>query len=115
MPMNREERAKQFAPFESMHGLREALAKKEREHEMQERITLSEEQEADIAATLSELKAGDLIDMVCFVDGFYVKVRGKVRKIDFSFRILQVENGKVPFSDLFSLEIFHKCDFSENF
>ena len=46
--MDRSERAKQFAPFDALRGLREALEEKEREHERREkRMRTEEETEAD--------------------------------------------------------------------
>ena len=48
MRMNRQDRAKQFAPFDALRGLREALAAKEREHEKQERGDVSEDVAAEI-------------------------------------------------------------------
>lgn len=103
--MIRQERAKQFAPFDALRGLREALAKKEREHERQERGEVSEETAAEIEATLIKLKKGDRVRALIFDDGYYVAVEGQVTNFDVTYRYIKVEDGKIPFSDLYDLKI----------
>ena len=103
--MIRQERAKQFAPFDALRGLREALAKKEREHERQERGEVSEETAAGIEATLIKLKKGDRVRALIFDDGYYVTVEGQVNNFDVTYRYIKVEDGKIPFSDLYDLKI----------
>ena len=103
MPMNRADRAKQFAPFDALRGLREALAKKEEEHERQEKRELSEEEQAAIEQALVEIARGDEAEAVCFEDGKYVKVVGTVVRVDTNFRYLQIGEGKIAFSNLCGL------------
>ena len=103
--MIRQERAKQFAPFDALRGLREALAKKEREHERQERGEVSEETAAGIEATLIKLKKGERVRALIFDDGYYVTVEGQVTNFDVTYRYIKVEDGKIPFSDLYDLKI----------
>lgn len=101
--MNRADRAKQFAPFDALRGLREALAKKEEEHERQEKRELSEEEQAAIEQALVEIARGDEAEAVCFQDGKYVKVVGTVVRVDTNFRYLQIGEGKIAFSNLCGL------------
>lgn len=103
--MIRQERAKQFAPFDALRGLREALAKKEREHERQERGEVSEEAAAEIEATLIKLKKGDRVRALIFDDGYYVTVEGQVTNFNVPFRYIKIEDGKIPFSDLYDIKI----------
>lgn len=103
MQMNRTDRAKQFAPFDALRGLREALAKKEEEHERQEKRELSEEEQAAIEQALVEIARGDEAEAVCFQDGKYVKVVGTVVRVDTNFRYLQIGEGKIAFSNLCGL------------
>lgn len=103
MPMNRADRAKQFAPFDALRGLREALAKKEEEHERQEKRELSEEEQASIEQALVEIARGDEAEAVCFQDGKYVKVVGTVVRVDTNFRYLQIGEGKIAFANLCGL------------
>ena len=101
--MNRADRAKQFAPFDALRGLREALAKKEEEHERQEKRELSEEEQTSIEQALVEIARGDEAEAVCFQDGKYVKVVGTVVRVDTNFRYLQIGEGKIAFSNLCGL------------
>lgn len=103
MPMNRADRAKQFAPFDALRGLREALAKQEEEHERQEKRELSEEEQASIEQALVELTRGDDVEALCFEDGKYIKVVGTVVRVDTNFRYLQIGEGKIAFSNLCGL------------
>lgn len=101
--MNRADRAKQFAPFDALRGLREALAKQEEAHERQEKRELSEEEQASIEQALVELARGDDVEALCFEDGKYVKVVGTVVRVDTNFRYLQIGKGKIAFSNLCGL------------
>ena len=103
MPMNRADRAKQFAPFDALRGLREALAKQEEAHERQEKRELSEEEQASIEQALVEIARGDEAEAVCFQDGKYVKVVGTVVRVDTNFRYLQIGEGKIAFANLCGL------------
>ncbi len=104
MAMSRQERAKQFAPFDALRGLREALKRKEEEHERCERKELSEESMAEIAATLNELCAGDNVEVTFFDEGRYVCLRAQVYRVDAHNHILYVGEGKIPFRALFQLK-----------
>lgn len=103
--MIRQERAKQFAPFDALRGLREALERKEWEHERQERGEVSEEQTAEIETALVKLKRGDRVRALFFDNGYYVTVDGQVTKLDLTFRYIVVGDGKIPFGDLYGLKI----------
>ena len=103
MPMNRADRAKQFAPFDALRGLREALAKQEEAHERQEKRELSEEEQAAIEQALVELTRGDDVEALCFEDGKYIKVVGTVVRVDTNFRYLQIGEGRIAFSNLCGL------------
>ena len=101
--MNRADRAKQFAPFDALRGLREALAKHQEARERQEKRQLSEEEQASIEQALVELTRGDDVEALCFEDGKYIKVVGTVVRVDTNFRYLQIGEGKIAFSNLCGL------------
>ena len=64
--MNRQDRAKQFAPFDALNGLREALAKKEYDLGKVERGEHSEELDSEISDKLSKVQRGDRIALTCY-------------------------------------------------
>ena len=108
MRMDRADRAKQFAPFDALRGLREALAEKEREHERQERALLSEERQEELSRALAALCVGDEAEALCYEDGSYIRVRGRVARIDVTFRFVQIGEGRIAFADLFELKLVRR-------
>ena len=102
--MNREDRAKQFAPFEALSGLREALRQKEVKHESEVKREISEEKINLIAETLSTIDKGDKIEVKCFEDGYYITIIGNVTKIDFIKKFLILEEGKILFSNIYEIK-----------
>ncbi len=105
MAMSRQDRAKQFAPFDALRGLREALRQKELEHERCERRELSEEYQAELAQTVAEAAIGDELEVTFYYEGRYVQMRGRLKGVDGLHRALLVEEGRIPFRDLFALKI----------
>lgn len=103
--MIRQDRAKQFAPFDALRGLREALVAKEREHERQERGEVSEDAVVEIETELGRLKRGDRVRALVYDNGYYITVEGRVTNYDFIFKFITIEDGKIPFRDLFGLKI----------
>ncbi len=101
--MARKDRAKQFAPFDALKGLQNALRMKEYEHEREIKGDISEEQAKDISDKLLNLKKGDCLAVRYFLDGYYVDVKGKA-KIDIEENILIVEETKIPITDIFQIE-----------
>ena len=102
--MNRQDRAKQFAPFDALKGLREALAKKEYDLGKVERGDHSEELDSEISEKLSKVQRGDRISLTCYEDGYYVKVIGAVKEINTIFKYIVIGNGKVYFDDIYGID-----------
>ncbi len=98
-----EERAKQFAPFSPLRGLHEALAKMERV--VVPKAELSEERAEELNRMLSQIKKGDMVTAVYYSEGEYVKVTGKVARLDLDENFLQVVDTKIMFGDLYRVEI----------
>lgn len=101
MPIS--ERAKQFAPFGALKGLPEALSKMERV--VVPKVELSEERAEELNRALLQIEKGDMVTAVYYSEGEYVKMTGKVARINLSDRFLQVVDTKIAFDDLFTLEI----------
>ena len=103
--MNREDRAKQFAPFDALGGLRQALAEKELEHERKEKHEVSEEVTQIIQNTLLKIKKGNKAEILCYDNGYYITVEGQINKIDYVYRYIVIGEGKVFFDDIYELKI----------
>lgn len=74
--MDRTQRAKQFAPFEALTGLRNALRIKEFQHESVVKGALSEDTAADISAVMMNLNKGEAVSAEIYEDGHVFAVTG---------------------------------------
>lgn len=81
-PMARSRRAKQFQPFDALHGLKEAIAAKERIPTP--RRHLSEESIAEIDKALNSLQKGQIVTVVYYgvYEQEYLQLTGPVMKVD---------------------------------
>lgn len=101
-PMDRENRAKQFMPFDALKGLRTALAEKERI--IVEKRELSDEQKEELDRKLKRIEKQDIITVEYFDNGEYVRVTGMVSGLDLSGRILKIVNQKISFDVISDLQ-----------
>ena len=77
MKMPRCDRAKQFAPFDALKGLQEAMRIKEYEHDRIVRGELSEDVIKEISSVLSKIEDGDLVELEFFRDGHVIRLTGR--------------------------------------
>lgn len=98
MKMNRLDRAKQFMPFDALSGLRDAL--RERERIVVPKKDLSEEMKEELDWKLRQIHLNDIITVVYFQNGEYLKVTGMVSGIDPYSRTLRIVNTRVTFDDI---------------
>lgn len=100
--MSREERAKQFMPFAALKGYPEALRAKERI--LIPRITLSDDYAEEVNRRLLTVRKGDVVTVVYFSKGEYVKLTGMVALVSCDLRILKIVNEKIPFQDIYDIQ-----------
>ena len=103
--MKREDRAKQFLPFDAMKGLSAAMRRQEERLTRVEKTELGEEDAAALSAILSRLKRGDEAEATFFTYGRYLTVRGTVTALDEVKRTLTIQDHLIPFDDLLSIVI----------
>lgn len=96
-----EERAKQFAPFSPLRGLHEALRQMERV--VVPKAELSEEKAEELNRALLQTQKGDMVTVVYYSEGEYVKVTGKVARLNLDEKFLQIVDTKILFEDLYSV------------
>lgn len=101
--MSREERAKQFMPFAALKGYPDALRKKEKI--VVSKRELSEEYQEELDRVLHQIKKNDIVSVVYFCQGEYLKMTGMVSRIDETARVLKVVNTKIDFEELYTVEI----------
>ena len=74
MKMPRQNRAAQFAPFDALKGLSEAIKLKEYEHDRIALKELSEEQAKEISNVLENYVPGQILEITYFEDGYEKKI-----------------------------------------
>ncbi len=102
--MPRNERAKQFAPFNALKGLQKALREKELEHNKVNKKELFEEMLAEINQTIKEIRKDDLVQVMFYLDGLYKTLQGKVI-IDFQNKTLFIDKYIIKFEDIYKIRI----------
>lgn len=103
MAISRNDRAKQFLPFDSLKGFQEALRKKEVEYV--EKKELSEEVLEELSEILNQIEKEDEIRIVYYTNKQYKEVKGIVKEINLiKKRIVLYEDVKIYFEDILSIE-----------
>ena len=101
--MGMENRAKQFVPFAAVKGFEEALRRKEKI--VVEKIDLSEERKEELDFKLHQINKNDIIKVVYFYKDEYIKIEGMVSRLDIDARVLKVVNTRIPFEDIYDLNV----------
>lgn len=101
--MSSGKRAAQFAMFDALKGLKEAIAQKERLPEP--RRILAEDGIAELNAALLELNRGRLATVVyyCGYEQRYKQITGPVQKIDGFWKTCQIGDVLIEFSEIAEL------------
>lgn len=102
--MSRIDRAKQFAPFDALKGLQEALRLKEYEHDRILKGDVQEEQVEKISKTLLNLDKNQNYALTYFSDGYYKKLVGKMR-LNIETNQVEINKLKIDLEDIFDVEI----------
>lgn len=101
--MSREERAKQFMPFAALKGYE--LALREKEKIVVPKMELSEDYKEQLDRIMHRIAKNDMVTVVYFCKGEYLKVTGMVARKDESARVLKIVNTNIAFSDIYQIEI----------
>ena len=104
-PMPPSRRAKQFAPFDALKGLKEAIAAKERRPEPRRELT--EDKKAEINLILTNLRKGQQITVVYYGEREQesLQITGEVMKVDAYWQILQVNKVAIDFSEIYTINL----------
>lgn len=103
--MTRAERAKQFAPFDAMKGLQEALRDREEKHLRVERHEISEEMAEHNSKVILKLVRGMRVEIYCYSAFHDVTKRGTITDIDITFRNLKLGDERIWFDDIYTIRI----------
>ena len=103
--MTRTERAKQFAPFDAMKGLQEALRDREERHLRVERHEISEDMAERNSQVILKLERGMKVEIFCYCAFHDVVKHGRITDVDITFRNLKLDNERIWFDDIYSIRI----------
>lgn len=103
--MTRQERAKQFQPFDAMKGLQEALREREERHSRVEKRELSDETMEQLSDTIGRLEPGMVVEIEYYKAFHDITKRGEIAKVDLVYKYLVLGNEKIRFTDIYNLII----------
>lgn len=98
-------RAAQFAPFDALKGLQEALREKEEKAQRIQKKEISEERQDQISEKIVQLEKGTMVELVYFSLGKYITIRNEVENINLINKNITVEKKKILFSDIYEIQI----------
>lgn len=101
--MANNDRAKQFASFDALKGLREALLEKEKI--IVPKMDLSEDKKAELDWKLHQIKPNDMITVIYYANAEYLKITGMVSRFSSDSRTMQIVNTKLSFDDIRDIEL----------
>lgn len=94
-------RAKQFMSFDALDGYKKSITEKEKI--IQKRKQLSEDEYQELALKFETIKVGDLIEVLYYFKDNYIKIKGKIIKINLEYRYLVINKNKIYFKDIYDI------------
>lgn len=101
--MSRQDRAKQFAPFDALKGLREALYLKEYERNKIAKGEVQPETAEKISKILFNMEKGDTLSVTYYFDGYYHTITGTA-KLNIENQVLKVTGKNIPMEDIVDVD-----------
>lgn len=99
--MARSDRAMQFAPFQALDGYHEEIRKRERIEVP--KAELSEEMLEFLDYKIKEMNVGEIVTVVYYSDGAYIKKTGMLSKIDVTRGFLTIVTTDISFEDIYEV------------
>jgi len=103
--MTLQERAGQFAPFDAMKGLREALLDREERHSRVEKHDISDEDIEINSIVISKLVKGNIVHVEYYCSFHDIKKVGKITEISIPFKYIKLNGERIIFDDIYSIRI----------
>ncbi len=96
-------RAQMFQPYDALVGFRDLI--KEQEKVVVDHKELSEYDCEILNQTVYQIKVGMMIRVVYHYKQEYIQIEGKVSKINFDTKMIQIVKTKLNLQDLVEIEI----------
>ena len=109
--MMRENRAKQFMPFDAMKGLAEALKDREERHSRVQKHDVSEEDQAQISEVLCKVEKGSKVFINYYANFHDWEEEGIVTQMNRDYRFFRFSRigsnteEKICFDDLYEIQV----------
>lgn len=103
--MTRLDRARQFAPFDAMKGLQEALRDREERHLREPKREITEEQMEEISRTLSRIDRPTPVRVEHYYNFHNVTSTGMVTAISIPHRFIKLGEQRIYFEDIYRIDI----------
>lgn len=100
--MKKSDRAKIFSSFSPLKGFYEEMAK--REKVIVPKAELADDRIYEIDRILHEISVGDIISVVHYKDGEYVKTLGCISRFEPQEKALTVAKTRIAFDDIYDME-----------
>ena len=101
--MIRQQRAKQFQPFDAMKGLTQALRDREERHLRVDRIEIAEDKMQEISNVLERIQPCMRIRIEYYKAFHYVVKRAVIQKTDKVLKFLELDGERIFFSDIYDV------------
>ena len=101
--MTRQERAKQFQPFDAMKGLQEALREREERHSRVQRHDISDEQQEKNSYVLASITRRTRVRLSYYCAFHDIAREGIVTEVNMPFRYLRLGKEKIAFEDIYDI------------
>ena len=98
---SREERARQFLPFDALKGFKKAI--KEREKIVVLKKDLSSDMEEFLSYKLNQLRQGIIVKCIYYENNEYIVLEGYVSKVDFVYRFVDIVEKRIYFDDIYDV------------
>ncbi len=97
------DRAKQFLPFDSLKGFREAI--KEKETIYVDKIELPDEDKLLLSDVISSLRKNTMVEITHYKKKQYIKICGLISDIDPINKTLHVVKEKIEFDNILKIDV----------
>lgn len=102
MAASKEERARQFLPFNALTGYYQMILERQRVSEPKKE--LSEDETEALSEKLKSIQRHDLVSVTYYDKDVYITKTGMITDIDLTFQTLTVVKNKIAFQDIFDVE-----------
>jgi len=102
--MEREKRAKQFAPFDALTGLKDAIRLKEYEHNAKMKKDLSDDIIEKISNNMKKIEKKTIVKLKYYYEGHEYEYIGNI-KLNIIDLIIETKDKIISFNDLLDLDI----------